>query len=273
MAVWEVMRDAVRAAHERGREWLTAGEVVREVLAAQPGVNRGTVDADLRFHCVNDPSKDAYPGAGYRRNPLFVTDDPTMRGKRYRLLTDEERRAYLSSPREDLDNVSYAQLLEWLGNPSTTLAPQDEDSEEALQEAEGAFTGAALLELHLQDYLHRNWGTVFPQLTLYQGAQGREFMTSDPSVGIIDFLCTDADGNFVVIETKRGEPDRQAVGQLLGYMGWVQHKLCPSDKRVRGILIANELTDRLRLAVAAVPAVDIYLYEISFKLEPATDMT
>jgi hypothetical protein len=273
MAVWELIRDGVKSAHDRGKEWLTAGEIVREVVAANPQVNKGTINAMLRYHCINDPTKNAAPAPLYRKNPLLVTDDPTMHGKRYRLLTEEEGRAFLSNPREDLENVSYAQLMDWLQNPGTVLVPQEEGEvspEEA--DAEAAFTGVALLELHLQDYLHRNWRVVFPELDIYRGTEGREFVTSEPSVGVIDFLCTDHEGNFVVVETKRNEPDRQAVGQLLGYMGWVQRKLCPAGKSVRGILIASGMTDRLQLAVAALPNVDVYLYEISFKLQPAPDL-
>ena len=84
---------------------------------------------------------------------------------------------------------------------------------------------------------------------------------------IFTFICTDVSGNFVV-ETKRGTPDRQAMGQILGYIGWVAQKLCQDGREVRGILIASEATESLRMAVAAVPSQEIYLYEISFRLFP-----
>lgn len=273
MAVWQLMVQAMQDAHDGGRRWLTRGEVVREVHAGYPETNAGTVSAQLSGLCINDPSKDSYPGPPYRRNPLFVTDDPTMHGKRYRLLTEEERAAYLGNARADLQFVSYSQLLEWLKEPHTRLAVTDEAEEEGQPPPEAgrelAISGPALLEMHLQDYLFRNWEQVFPDLRLYEGAAGREFVTADPSVGILDFLCTDADGNFVVIETKRDVPDRQAVGQILGYMGWVQQKLCPDDRHVRGLLIAGDASDRLRMAVAAVPNLDLRIYEITFDLKSA----
>lgn len=271
MAVWELMVDAMQSAHDRGRQWLTRGEVAREVRASFPETNPGTISAQLSGLCINDPSKDSYPGPPYRRNPRFVTDDPTMHGKRYRLLAEDERSAYLGNPRTDLQFVSYSQLLEWLDQPHTALAVADESDEERQPASDAtdelSVSGTALLEMHLQDYLFRNWEQVFPTLRLYEGAAGREYRTSDPSVGILDFLCTDSEGNYVVIETKRDVPDRQAVGQILGYMGWVEQKLCPDDRSVRGVLIAGDASDGLRMAVSAVPNLDLRIYEITFALK------
>lgn len=269
MAVWELIRDAMAQVHQSGQEWLSTNDIVGAVWAVAPGTNRGTIAAEVKAHCINDPSKKHFPGLQYLPNPLTITDDPTMRGKRYRLLTEAERQAFLDHPRTDLESVSYSQLLEWLERPGSLLVPQVEENDDGGSDDEmGTLSGPALLELHLQDYLFRNWRVVFPDLRLYEGERGREFVTRDPSVGVIDFLCTDASGDFVVIETKRGAPDRQAVGQILGYMGWVAQKLCNDGKKVRGILIASEATDSLRMAVAAVPNLEIYLYEISFRLVP-----
>lgn len=270
MAVWELVREAVQAAHGRGQEWLTVGEITREVLALDQTVNKGTIHAYVRYLCINDPSKKHAQAPLYRTNPIFVTDDPTMHGKRYRLLTEDERRAFLSSPRDDLEFVSYTQLVDWLANPARDLDIQVAGTAEEEEEALAAeVSGAALLEIHLQDYIFRHWKAILPDLELFQGSQGREYRTQDPSVGVIDFLCTDKRGDYVVIETKRAVPDRQAVGQVLGYVGWVKQKLCKQGQGVRAILVANEITDQLRLAAAAVPDLDLYLYEISFDVRPA----
>ncbi len=265
MAVWELIRDAMQAAHGRGQEWLTVGEITKEVQSTDQAVKTATIHGTVRYHCINDPSKRYAPQ--YKTNPLFVTDDPTMHGKRFRLLTEHERSAFLSNPRDDLEFVSYTQLMEWLADPAK---PLDSETDEEEEELAPEVSGAALLEIHLQDYIFRNWQAVFPHLQLYQGPEGREYRTQDPGVGILDFLCTDKQGNFVVIETKRALPDRQAVGQVLGYVGWVKQKLCNEGQTVRGILVANEITDQLRLAAAAVPNLDLYLYEISFDIRPAT---
>ena len=133
------------------------------------------------------------------------------------------------------------------------LSGEPGQAPEAFDEAHGdELGGVALLEMHLQDYLFRNWRQHFPHLDLYDGTRGREFVTTDPGVGTIDFLCTDREGDFIVIETKRNLPDRRAIGQILGYMGWVQTRLA-EERRVSGILIAGSGSDALRMAIAAVP--------------------
>lgn len=264
MAIWELIADALTRAHGEGRAWLGSGEIAHAVEAIAPGTNLGSVRADVNFHCINDPSKKHSPGLRYLRNPLLITDDPTMHGKRYRLLTEAERRAFLDQPREDLERYSYTQVMEWLRDPAAGLAPVG-DGGAADPEPGDELGGVALLELHLQDYLFRNWKQHFPHLDLFEGARGREFITSDPGVGTIDFLCTDRDGNFVVIETKRDQPDRRAIGQILGYMGWVQTRLA-RGRRVSGMLVAGSGSDSLRMAIAVVPHLELWTYELSFSL-------
>jgi len=62
-----------------------------------------------------------------------------------------------------------------------------------------------------------------------------------------------------VIELKRGTADRDAVGQILSYMGDLQEY---HNEQVRGIVIAGEFTPR---AVAAARAANISLRKYVFK--------
>ena len=267
MAVWELVRDTMLEANMAGQEWLNIGQITHGILAKEPTTNRGTIHGTVRYHCINDPSKKHSPGLQYKTNPLFVTDSPTMRGKRYRLLTEGERSAFLAQPRDDLESVTYMRVAEWLQDTSVPIGGDAE--EEPIDESSepDAVPGLALLELHLQDYIHRHWASLFPELSLYRGDEGREFRTSDPGVGIVDFLCTDKNGNFLVIETKRDIPDRRAVGQILGYMGWVNEKLCHAGQTVKGMLIAGQISEELRLAVRPVPGLELRKYELSFTIE------
>ena len=265
MAIWELIVEGMSASAQAGQPWLIDGEIVNAVRVIAPETNPTSIRPDINFHCINDPSKKHSPGLRYLKNPRLITDDPTMRGKRYRLLTEDERRSFLASPRDDLEQFSYTQVLEWLREPSIVLTVADggpaDDNDDLVEE----LAGPALLELHMQDYLHRNWEQHFPRLTLYEGANGREYVTRDPGVGTIDFLATDSGGDFVVIETKRNLPDRQAIGQILGYMGWVKTKVA-NGRQVRGILVASGVTDSLRMSIAAVPNLELWTYEISFAL-------
>ena len=69
-------------------------------------------------------------------NPLFISDGPTVRGKRYRLLSRDERAAFMSNPRDDLEKVSYEQTMEWLANTNTPLEIQIDTDEEAAPDFE-----------------------------------------------------------------------------------------------------------------------------------------
>jgi RecB family endonuclease NucS len=60
--------------------------------------------------------------------------------------------------------------------------------------------------------------------------------------------------------------DRTA-GQLLRYMAWVKKNLAGS-KKVRGLIVAREISEDLKLAVSLISDVQLIEYELSFKLHP-----
>jgi endonuclease len=70
-----------------------------------------------------------------------------------------------------------------------------------------------------------------------------------------------------VIELKVSRGYDRVVGQLLRYMAWVEQEMEPS-KPVRGIIVAKEITDDLKLAASRISGVRLIEYEIEFKLRP-----
>lgn len=121
-------------------------------------------------------------------------------------------------------------------------------------------------EKDLQNYLARNLHVLEPGLVLYEedGISGLEY-----NVGgrYIDILAIDREGDFVVIELKVSRGYERVIGQLLRYMGWVEQNL--SDGRVvRGIIVANEITQDLVFATKKLPFVKLFEYEISFSVKP-----
>ena len=74
---------------------------------------------------------------------------------------------------------------------------------------------------------------------------GNQYPTS---VGYIDILCKDKNGNFVVVELKRGAGSYKVVGQIQKYMVWVSENLA-KDKQVRGIIVVKERDKELEYAV------------------------
>jgi RecB family endonuclease NucS len=85
-------------------------------------------------------------------------------------------------------------------------------------------------------------------------------------MGIIDILAKDkATGSYVVIELKRNQSSDDTVGQVLRYMGWVTENL--KEKRVRGIIVAGKYDEKLYYAQNMIKEVDVFLYEVQFKLK------
>ncbi len=98
------------------------------------------------------------------------------------------------------------------------------------------------LEAYLENTIIKNWNSIdFGEpLTLYKDEDdtiGQQYITD---VGIIDILTKDKEGNFVVIELKRGRSDQKVIGQILSYIGWVRENLATNGEQVRGIVIASD---------------------------------
>jgi RecB family endonuclease NucS len=93
---------------------------------------------------------------------------------------------------------------------------------------------------------------------------GQQFPTD---TGPIDILAVSKDRKtLLVIELKKGRASDVVVGQLLRYMGFVQDELAEPGQTLRGVVIALEDDKRLKRALAMVPAIEFYRYEISFRL-------
>jgi len=72
-----------------------------------------------------------------------------------------------------------------------------------------------------------------------------------------------------VVELKKGRASDVVVGQALRYMGFVQEELAEEGQTVQGVIIALEDDQRIRRALAVVPNIVFYRYQISFKLVKA----
>jgi len=116
------------------------------------------------------------------------------------------------------------------------------------------------LERDLQDALRSNIEQLESGLKIMDG--GKE--QSVPS-GRIDITAQDRRGATIVIELKAGEADRDAVAQLLSYMGDVVRT---GDKPVRGILVAGAFSTRAISATRATGNIELKQYSFRFSFEP-----
>lgn len=80
-------------------------------------------------------------------------------------------------------------------------------------------------------------------------------------------MAVDKAGDYVVIELKVSRGYDRTIGQLLRYMAWIRKNLA-AEKKVRGFIVASEITEDLKLASSQIPDVKLVEYEISFSIKP-----
>jgi RecB family endonuclease NucS len=127
---------------------------------------------------------------------------------------------------------------------------------------------APLRENALRSLLARNLSLIEPGLMPFDENHGAEEF-SVGEAGRIDLFLKDAKGNPVVVELKRDGSSDQVVGQLTRYMGFVADKYPAPGLRVRGIIIAHALDERLRLALKVVPTTEVRTYTVNVELKRA----
>ncbi len=121
-------------------------------------------------------------------------------------------------------------------------------------------------ESDLRDYLAKNLQVIEPGLKLYEeeGITGVEFPVGGR---FIDILAVDLNGDFVVIELKVSRGYDRVIGQLLRYMAWIQKNQAESGQKVRGIIVAREISEDLMLACSLMPNIELFEYELSLSLK------
>ena len=119
------------------------------------------------------------------------------------------------------------------------------------------------LERDLQSALRDSIEELEPGLDIIDGGTERSVDS-----GFIDITAKAADGTVVVIELKAGTARRDAVGQILSYMGDVAAE---GPSQVRGILVAGDFDNKARAAARVVPSLSLRRYRVTFEFRPAED--
>jgi endonuclease len=81
-----------------------------------------------------------------------------------------------------------------------------------------------------------------------------------------DILAVDGQARLVVIELKVSRGYDRVVGQLLRYMAWIRAHQAEAGQGVRGMIIAREISDDLRVACSSIPDVELFEYELAVSL-------
>lgn len=128
---------------------------------------------------------------------------------------------------------------------------------------------AFAMEKHLEDFLVKNWAQteLAQDFKIYEEdgeLVGQQYGTD---AGPIDILAVSKDGQrLLVVELKRGRASDVVVGQILRYMGYVKEQIAEPHQTVEGAIIALDDDQKLRWAIAVVPSIRFYRYQLSFKL-------
>jgi len=128
---------------------------------------------------------------------------------------------------------------------------------------------AFALETHLEDFLVQNWThtELGKEYDIYEEEGERVGQQYPTDTGAVDILAISKDKKrLLVVELKKGRASDAVVGQVLRYMGYVQEELAEDGQTVQGVIIALEDDQRIRRALAVVPNIGFYRYQISFKL-------
>ncbi|MBV7394804.1 endonuclease NucS domain-containing protein [Mameliella sediminis] len=254
-----------RPTKELMREWaagcLKKGEQFSKIDAVEwfkenyPKIKPGTVEMHVEVMSTNNGRirkhhKSVYAGSGH---DLFFKIGPN----RFRLAdptTDPEPIYDTQQDREEQEERS--------------LRPQDEETiVEQLDDQTLDAASQFAYERDLQNFLVKDLERLETGLRLYReedddGLVGVEFVVGGRR---IDILGVDAEDRLVVIELKVGNTYDRVAGQLARYMGWIKENFRP-EKEVRGIIVANKISDDLRLACSMIENVDLVEYEINFNV-------
>lgn len=153
----------------------------------------------------------------------------------------------------------------------------EEDPLETVEDTEA--TGEFAKEQHLQQYLVNHWEKMglSDQWEIYSDSDdpeaGVEFSTG---IGRPDILLTHtSDARICILELKKGSTSDRAVGQILRYIGWVRAHLddlegVSADAEVEGRLIVSDSSEKLEYAMAVIPELTLYEYEMEVTLNQST---
>jgi hypothetical protein len=230
----------------------TTNVAVRDwILKKYPGTNPSTIACQIIVCTVNHPSRIHYP-ENQRPRPANAQYDFLFRPSSGQL---EWFDPLLHGQWEIGEREDGKLVVEEVGE-------QEHDELPAISEGGNSFAA----EAHLRDYLAKNLDVIENGLQLFvddTGTVGVEYRTA---MGRIDILAVDKTGGLLIVELKVERGPDEVCGQIMRYFGWVKRHLA-KDKPVRGLIIAQHISDRIRYALADVPNISAREYKLSITLQ------
>jgi hypothetical protein len=154
--------------------------------------------------------------------------------------------AYIISP-DNNRGFDYAQ------NCIKELDIEADKNEDTYEEAQEMTFG---LESQMQAALRINIQQLESGLEIIDGGTERH-----TSAGFIDITAKDSKGNIVIIELKAPIAKPEVIAQTLAYMQAIQDEY---KGEVRGIIVASDFVDRVKMAARQIPNLNLVQYTFQF---------
>lgn len=232
------MRDMVTALGLVSGRVFTKDEVLDWFKTNYPLVKEGTITAHLIRFSTNVRTRLHYHPQDDGADDLFFKLD----GSRFRLY----------EPGSDPAPIHKDGIIQETVSTRLTDEQNGDDSQFAYED-------------DLRDYLAQNLHLIESGLVLYtdEGISGIEFPVGGR---FVDILAVDSTGGYVVIELKVSRGYDRVIGQLLRYIGWIEKHHAEPGQKVRGVIVAKEVSDDLRLACARISDIRLFEYALSVSL-------
>lgn len=245
--VHQIMKeDMVEALQLKDGMTFTRQQAINWFAHYFPKIKSGTISAHLIRLSTNAQSRTHYNAKPFDDDVFYQQDNG-----HYRLFDSSTDPAPIRKRGEAVDEDNQLVI---------------EKNEEGIREtAQGSDEFA--YEADLKNYLAKNLHVIESGLRLYEeeGINGIEFPVGGR---FVDILALDADDNYVVIELKVSRGYDRVVGQLLRYMAWITKNHAEQDQKVRGIIVAREISEDLRLVCMIMTDVRLFEYQLSLVVNP-----
>jgi len=150
-----------------------------------------------------------------------------------------KERITITSARQSADNY-------YEPSPEPNEGDDSEKAESNRGEIQATSHLSQIYEADIQEFIVKNINLLEDGLRVIE--QHKKISKDNKVIGEMDILCKDMDGDYVVVEVKKGVAKREVAGQIATYWGWVKENL-PTGKEPRGIIVASGIDAQLELAL------------------------
>ena len=247
MAIYEkpvklLFREMIKELSVKKNDIINRENVTSWFKQKYPLIKKSTIDCHLLRLSTNAPSRIHYNLNLKGEDDLLYQIDR----QKFRLFDSEK------DPSPIYSKTKKEQNEEELPEDSTVASSQKQN--------EFAY------EKDLQNFLSKNLELIEAGLKLYrdEDIRGIEFPVGSR---FIDILAIDKDNNYVVIELKVSRGYDRVVGQILRYIAWIKKNHAEESQKVKGIIIAREISEDLILACSETKGIELFEYNLSISLD------